>query len=1343
MKNLIVLMLLTFVTFPSVAIDVKFGDKQLEVMWSPPKYNLDRKTGLPDPKKPVNDLFHYNVYRRSVDDPLAPWIKINRQIIPNYQHYYIDTDLINKRPYFYYVTAVDYAGNESPPSRVVSGVPGRGFAPHRITSLRAWSTESGIVELEWEEVTDRDNNIDVYRIYRDLTEIKEEYLADIMRGRPTRYLPVAAISKSEAVNGIFHYKDVGLPNGTIYYYGVTALDLDKNEGKASNTIGVRVFGVDIVPPFVEKVSHDAIDKPLKAGKVLMVTSTGEAENNVTYDLVKWPENDVVRTSTGPIENRPMQAAAQPGMYFALETVTVDFPNDVSILPRVYYIDPAGNSAPMLGDTTMPIKIDTVLPEKISVISGMVEDHAVKLSWADVDEDVVGYKVYRSGSVINGSALDTNNIISGGKLIKKQNPPISPFDKGGLKGDLKDSNGFLHFVDYDPIPTETYFYAVTSVDEADNENVSGNLEFTIPDIDGPPAIYSVTENTVGAPKKAGNSITLTVRGEPGKKYEIKNRVYETKAYFSIIKNDSVIVEEIDASEILIGDRRTGNYEGNYIVKSSDEVDSAQVIGYLVEPFGLYETSLLCSTYITMVGISSDTIAPEIREVTVEPVYTNLDGRIPVLSDEREQYLVAGNELKITLKGESGGVAYFDLGTMRRNVRMTEDADNPGTYHGSYKIMQGDKMNPVKVTCYLVDRNGNMSNKTQSVNYKIDTIIIVNMDRSKGEVSTNETDPIEVRTSVITATLRDRHNNALKNRQVEFRLVGGYGDMNPLVGVTDSDGKARSTYTGGYVVETGYIAAEDRSTGYAGITYVITSKTGTVSIILEALTPAPGQPRTSNGIAYISLRAKPLRIEANGRSVSVISAFLGYIGDDQIINDPYSEDYEPDPDKLARDIPIGNVEVKFLIRDYIEDFKRTQYYGIPKTEELELKRGKIEVIQPVTDQNGEAKAIYTSGTKAGLTIIQAVAPNAPGGTVGETIGLVLISGGVRYLLVEARPIGTPQNPVSSSWGEVEGSAQNSRIKADGAARAQIKVILLDSYENPASEIKVYFTCDIGRVIEEGNGLTGNDGKAYAVYTAPLLQNGGIGHVNAKVTSLNPLEEGLVNFNLGNKKMIEDRLDVDDIAAAVKSYQNAAGVFEAVAAGYPYERLIYPLASKKWTLEEQERAYPDMVWNDDMLYVLGYTYELLENYETSIIHYNEVIDFYFGGSWADNANFRKGQVYEEQSTLEQDENKRKEYIDEAMDAYENLIYKFDTSNLADNAMFQMGRIYEQKEFYPKAIETYRKLIRDYRDSDLVNYSWYSIGQCYEQLGQKDEAIEAYQRIFGPFDDLIYKLAQEKLGK
>lgn len=1267
-KSLIVLMLLTFVTFPSTAIDVKVGDRRVELRWSPPKYNLDRKTGQPDPTKPVYDLSHYNVYRRSIDDPSAPWVKVNREIIPNYQNYYIDADLINKHEYFYYVTAVDYAGNESPPSPIVSGIPGRGFAPRKITSLKAWSVENGIVELEWEEATDKDDNIDVYQIYRDLTEIKEEYLSDIMRGRPSRYSPVATVLKDKVQNGTFRYSDVGLPNGTMYYYAVTALDLDKNEGKASNTVGVKVFGVDIVPPFIERVSHDAAGKLLKAGKAIMITSTGEASNNVTYDLVKWPENNVVGTSRGPIENRPMQVATQPGMYFALETVTVDFPNNVSILPRVYYTDPAGNSAPMLGDTTMPIKIDTVPPEKISVLNGVVEDYAVKLSWTDVAESIAGYKVYRSGSVIGGE-----------KLIKNGN-----------------------FIDYSPVPTESYVYTVASVDEAGNESISDGVEFTIPDISGPPAIYSVTENTVGAPKKAGSGITLTVKGEPGKRYEVKNRVYQTKAYFNIVKNDSVIVKEIGADEILIGDRRTGNYEGNYTVKSTDEADSAQVIGYLVEPFGVYETSLLCSTYVTMVGVSSDTTAPEIQAVTIEPVYTNLEGKVPTLSDEHKQYLVPGNELKVTLKGESGCVAYFDLGTMRRSIRMTKDTDNPGTYRGSYRIIQGDNMSTVSVACYLVDRNGNTTSKTQSANYKIDTIIIVNMDRSKSEVSTNEVDPAEARTSVITATLHDRHDNALKNRQVEFRLVGGYGSMNPLVAVTDSDGKARSTYTGGYVVETGYIAAEDRSTGYAGITYIITSKTGTVNIILEALTPSPGQPRTSNGIAYISLRAKPLRIEANGKSVSVISAFVGYIGDDQIINDPYSEDYEPNQSVLARDVPIPNVEVKFLIRDYVEDFKRPQYYGLPKAEELELKRGKLDVTQPVTDRNGEAKAIYTSGTKSGLTIIQAIAPNAPGGPVGETIGLVLIAGGVRYLLIEARPIGTPQAPIDSSWGEVEGSAQNSKIKADGASRAQIKAILLDSYENPAPDIRVYFTCDVGQVAEEGNGVTDTDGKAYAVYTAPLLPNGGIGRVSAKVTSSNPLEEGLINFNLGN-------------------YKNAAMAFEAVAAGYPYEHLVYP---------SRERAYPDMIWNDDMLYVLGYTYELLENYETSVIHYDDVIDFYFGGSWADNANFRKGQVYERQSE-----------IDKAIDAYENLIRKFDTSNLADNAMFQTGKIYEQKEFYPKAIETYRRLIRDWPDSDLVNYSWYSIGECYEQLGQKDEAIEAYRRIFGPFDDLIYKLAQEKL--
>lgn len=1323
---LVSLIFLTVITLPNLAT-VKNSDRQVEIRWGPPKYNIDRVTGQPDPTKPVYDLYFYNIYRKSVEDPDAPWIKLNRQIIPSYQNNYYDVNLINKRAYSYYVVALDYAGNQSPRSKIEIGVPGRGIAPGRITSLRGWSTENGIVELEWGEATDKDNNIDVYVIYRDLTEIKEEYLADIMRGRPTRFEPFASIPKNKALNGIFRYSDVGLPNGTIYYYGVTALDLDKNEGKASNTIGVKVFGVDIVPPFVDRVNHDAVDKPLKAGKVIMVTSTGESGNNVTFDLVTGPENDIVNISTGPVQSRPMQVASQPGLYFALETVAADFPNDVPILPRVYYTDPAGNNAYVLGDTTMPINIDTVPPERITSISGLIDDYIVSLSWGDVAEDVAGYRVYRSFTVISESTevLDTNNIISGKKLIKQEK---------------KDSNGFLHYNDYNPVPSETYFYAVASVDKAENESVSRNLEYTIPTIDSPPAIYNVTENTVGAPKKAGSSIGITIKGEPGKKYEIKSKVYETKAYYSISKDDSVIVAQTKIDEIMIGDRHTGTYEGNYLVKDSDQVDSALITGLLIGPFG-HETTLICSTYVNMVGITSDTTAPVIQEITAEPDYTNIYGMVPILSNERKQYLVVNNVLNITLKGEPGGVAYFDIGTMRRNIRMTEDPDNPGTYNGSYRIIQGDKMKPVSIIGHLVDRNGNVSDKIQITNYKIDTIIIVNMDRDKEEISTNENESIEARSSVITATLRDRHNNALKDREVEFQVVGGYGSMKPAIGKTDFEGKAKSTYTGGYVVETGYLAAEDRSTGYAGVTYVTTSKIGTVNILLEALAPLPGQPRTSNGIAYISLRAKPLRIEANGASVSVISAFLGYIGDDQQINDPYYEDYEPDINIMDRDTPINGVEIKFLIRDYLEDQKRPAYYGLPKAEELGLKRGKIETVQPITDVNGEAKAVYTSGTKSGLVIIQAIAPTAPGGPVGETIGVVLLAGGVRYLLIEARPIGTAVNPINSPWGEVEGSAQNSKIKADGVDRAQIKAILLDSFENPVPEIQVLFSCDIGQVFAEGNGLTDDEGKSYAIYNSPFLQNGGVAHVSAKVTSVNALEEGLVNYNLGNKKMIDNNLDANDIASAIQSYNNAIEVFEAVSAGYPYEKFLYPTVSKKWELANQERAYPDMIWNDDMLYVLGYTYELLENYDTAVENYNEVIDFYFGGAWADNANFRKGQVHEEQAKLEQDLVKRAEYIDNALSAYENLVYTFDTSSLADNAMFQIGRIYEQGEFYPKAIESYRKLIREYPNSDLVNYSWYSIGQSYERLGKDDEAIEAYQRVFGAFDDVIYVLAHEAI--
>ena len=79
---------------------------------APPRMNLFFPTNS------EKDLAGYNVYRSEEPDLPKPWTKLNRNLLDRTT--FQDEAVRTGRRYFYYVTAVDTAGNESKPSEVAS-----------------------------------------------------------------------------------------------------------------------------------------------------------------------------------------------------------------------------------------------------------------------------------------------------------------------------------------------------------------------------------------------------------------------------------------------------------------------------------------------------------------------------------------------------------------------------------------------------------------------------------------------------------------------------------------------------------------------------------------------------------------------------------------------------------------------------------------------------------------------------------------------------------------------------------------------------------------------------------------------------------------------------------------------------------------------------------------------------------------------------------------------------------------------------------------------------------------------------------------------------------------------
>ncbi|MDQ7823651.1 MAG: copper amine oxidase N-terminal domain-containing protein [Candidatus Eremiobacteraeota bacterium] len=71
-----------------------------------------------------------------------------------------------------------------------------------------------------------------------------------------------------------------------------------------------------------------------------------------------------------------------------------------------------------------------------------------------------------------------------------------------------------------------------------------------------------------------------------------------------------------------------------------------------------------------------------------------GSISSLTHNAAAPLMAGNILQVTLQGDPGGTADFDIGTFRKNIPMGEKS--PGEYIGNYTVLSGDAFQNMPVT-----------------------------------------------------------------------------------------------------------------------------------------------------------------------------------------------------------------------------------------------------------------------------------------------------------------------------------------------------------------------------------------------------------------------------------------------------------------------------------------------------------------------------------------------------------------------------------------------------------------------------------------------------------------------
>ncbi|MBP7652450.1 hypothetical protein KA977_03445, partial [Candidatus Dependentiae bacterium] len=165
------------------------------------------------------DLNGYNVYRKEDTGSFTLLVSLNKTTV------YTDRDLRTDVTYYYYVTSVDTAGNQSLSSDSVYGQPFETPPPATPTGFTAQAGNQQVT-FQWNQNTESD--LKGYKLYY------KTYPASSDK-------PYILVDSMTYITGTI-YVDTGLSNGETYIYYISAINQNNGESVKSNGITVNPRG---------------------------------------------------------------------------------------------------------------------------------------------------------------------------------------------------------------------------------------------------------------------------------------------------------------------------------------------------------------------------------------------------------------------------------------------------------------------------------------------------------------------------------------------------------------------------------------------------------------------------------------------------------------------------------------------------------------------------------------------------------------------------------------------------------------------------------------------------------------------------------------------------------------------------------------------------------------------------------------------------------------------------------------------------------------------------------------------------------------------------------------------
>jgi fibronectin type 3 domain-containing protein len=304
------------------------------------------------------DLAGYNIFRAiSIN---GDYTKLNKELINPDSPFYTDEDVESGKLYFYRVSAVDKAGNESKRSNSISGTARDTTPPQPPKNLQAEVKEHKVL-LKWEAPPDKD--LKGYYVYRGTTE------KDILSITPNP-LPKETLEYLDE-----GFRKGGLVPGESYILGVSAMDNSYNESKPAL---IKVEIPDDEPPSLP-VSFSA--HTTEDGKVRVSWQTSLSRDVKGYRIYRAEEGK------------------EPVMIGEVGKDVFVFIDDKAERGKKYLyqmsaFDLRGNES----EKTKPIEVipsDVERPPTPQNIKVVFTDRGVLISWEAVKtDDLLGYNVYR-------------------------------------------------------------------------------------------------------------------------------------------------------------------------------------------------------------------------------------------------------------------------------------------------------------------------------------------------------------------------------------------------------------------------------------------------------------------------------------------------------------------------------------------------------------------------------------------------------------------------------------------------------------------------------------------------------------------------------------------------------------------------------------------------------------------------------------------------------------------------------------------------------------------------------------------------------------------------------------